>query len=204
MNMKKIIPFSLLVLFMTAGCKQLIIWKYGIKKPKTETPESILAFAIKQGQNPDNIYLFRDSVCFKTFMKDSLYKKAYFSAIVFNDKGLIMNYKDSASCQWSASAYIQQLKKDTVYMIDDSHKFSSIISSLTPLNGQNLNVMNAQNYDYTVVFTWAKYIGKLNERLFRINEFAKNNPYAKIRVISLNVDVQKSWALRENPKLNVN
>jgi hypothetical protein len=201
--MKKILFLFLLVLYMTAGCKQIILWKYGVKKPQIETPESILAFARKQRQNPDNIYLFRDSVGFMKFVKDSLYKKSCFSAIVFNDKGLVLNYKDSSSCQWSAGSYIQELKKDTVYRIDESHKFPALIPSLVPLTGQTLFAMNAPGYDYTVIFTWAKYIGKLNERLFCINEAAKNNHNANIRVISLNVDMQKSWDLRKDQKVKI-
>ncbi len=202
--MKKIIPFFLLVLFLTTGCKQIAMWKYGIKTPKTETPESILAYAKKQGQNTDNIYMFKDSASYTKFLKDSLYKKAFLSAIVFNDKGLLMNYKDSTSCQWSAVAYIKKLKTDTIYRIDESRKFLSVIPFLIPLNAQATQTMNAAGYDYTVIFTWAKYIGKLNERLFCINEAAKNNTNVKIRVISLNVDVQKSWDLQKSGKMKMN
>ena len=200
---KTLLPF-LLVLYMTTGCKQIAMWKYGIKNPKTETPESILAFAKKQGQDPENIYLFRDSVAYTKFMKDSLYKNAYFSAIVFNEKGLLKNYKDSSTCQWSAVNYVEKLKKDTVYRVDESHKLSSVIATLIPLNMKASQTVNAPGYDYTVIFTWAKYIGKLNKRLFCINEAAQNNPHAKIRVISLNVDMQKSWNLQKSQKVKIN
>ena len=202
--MKKILFLFVMVLFLTIGCKQIVIWKYGIRSPKTETPESIIAFAKKQGQSPENIYMFRDSAGYFRFMKDSIYKRACFSAIVFNDKGILVNYKDSASCQWSAAGYIAKLKKDTTYRTDESRMISSVIPSLMPVTGCASPDLQGQGFDYTIIFTWAKYIGKLNDRLFRINEIAKNNPRARLRVISLNVDMQQSWCLREDQKTKLN
>ena len=202
--MKKILFLFVMVLFLTIGCKQIVIWKYGIRSPRNETPESIIAFAKKQGQSPENIYMFRDSVSYLKFMKDSIYKRSCFSAIVFNEKGFLVNYKDSAGCQWSAAGYIAKLKKDTIYRTDESHLISSVIPSLIPVTGSASPDLHAQGFDYTVVFTWAKYIGKLNDRLFCINEIAKNNPYARLRVISLNVDMQKSWCLRDDQKTKLN
>lgn len=202
--MKKVLVQCLLLLVITAGCKQIVLWKYGIRSPKTETPESILAFAKKSGQDPGNIYIFRDSLAYSHFMKDSIYKKASFSAIVFNARGFLVDYKDSASCQWSAAAHIRKLKKDTSYRVDESRKLPDVASSLVPLVRQSVEDSNAGGVDYTVVFTWARYIGKLNERLFCINEIAKNNPNAVIRVISLNVDMQKSWNLRKDQKVKLN
>ena len=201
--MKKHLCMFALMLILASGCKPLILWRYGIRSPKVETPESILTFARKYRQNPDNIYLFRDSVAYLGFMRDTIYKKAFFSALVFNRNGSLVNYKDSASCQWSAAAYIEKLRSDTSYKTDASRKFSGVFASMIPLSGHGGYEAN-DNYDYTVVFTWAKFIGKLNDRLFCIHEAALKNTRANIRVISLNVDMQKSWNLRENQKETMN
>ena len=53
----------------------------------------------------------------------------------------------------------------------------------------------------TVIITWAKFIGKMNERLFVVSESVKDNKNAKIRLILLNSDMQKSWNLNESQKI---
>lgn len=202
--MKKLVPFIILFVFLGSGCKQLILWKYGVRNPKKETAESIRAYATKYGQDPGKVWLFRDSTAFSWFSSDSIYRKTCFGAIVFNDIGLLLNYRDSSSCQWSAAAYVNQLKRDTTYRIDESRKFPAVFSYLVPLAGRSSLAADTSRYDYTVVFTWAKYLGKMNERLFTINDAARSNPHANIRVISLNIDMQKSWGLRKSQKLHYN
>jgi hypothetical protein len=204
MNMKKNLLLLILIASLTSGCKQLVLWKYGIHSPKPETPESILTFAEKNKQPSDNIYLFRDSLAYARFMKDSLLKTAYFSAIVFNRKGEFIEYKNPASCQWSAAEYVEKLKRDTTYQALDAPKLWTVIPGLIGLNGTSFPVPDSGKVDYTIIFTWAKYIGKLNERLFCINDAARNNRQAEIRVISLNVDVQKSWNMKNNQKIRMN
>jgi hypothetical protein len=202
--MKRQLFLLLLSICIFAGCKQIVIWKYGIRSPKMETPGSITDYAKKQGQNPDNIWLFTDSVAFARFNKDSLFRKSYFGALVFNRQGLVINFKDTASCQWSVANSVRKLKRDSVYEIDTSRTCRGLMSSLVPLTGILIHPNDVEEYDYTVVYTWAKYIGKLNERLFEISEAARNNSSASIRVISLNVDMQKSWNLRKDQRIRMN
>jgi hypothetical protein len=196
---KNLIPILFIAVFFSS-CKQIFLWKYGVKAPRIETQSSILNYAKKQGQNPENIFLFRDSLAYNSFIKDTVFNKAFLSAIVFDKHGSIVDYKDPKSCQWSAVGYIEKLKRDTTYSVDTTHNFFSVLPSLVHLNGQSMVNGNPQDYDYIVLFTWAKFIGKINERLFAINEAAKNNPNASIRVISLNVDMLDSWGLKEVPE----
>jgi hypothetical protein len=195
---KHLIPILIFAMFFS-GCKQIILWKYGVRDPRIETRESLLKYIQKQGQDPENIYLFRDTLAYNSFFKDTVFKKAFFSAIVFDKKGSIVDYKDPKSCQWAAVGYIEKLKRDTLYALDTTHNIFTVLPSIVPLNDRHPVSINQPDYDYTVIFTWAKYIGKLNDRLFVISEAAKNNKKASIRVISLNIDIQDSWGYKEIP-----
>ena len=199
--MKKNLLLLLLILNLASGCKQITIWKYGIRSPKTETPESILDYALKNGQNPENIFLFRDSSGFFSFFRDSLYKTSYFSAIVFDKNERLINFKDTSKCQWTTANEVGKLKKDTIYPSFLTHRLDSVISLLKPLGIDTAG--SAEDYDFTVIFTWAKYIGQLNNRLFSIQDASAKNKNARIRVISLNLDMQKSWGLTKEQKVRL-
>ena len=57
------------------------------------------------------------------------------------------------------------------------------------------------DFDFIVVNTWAKFLGKYNERLFLVNETVKKRTDLKILMINLNIDMQKSWNLSEDQKI---
>jgi hypothetical protein len=202
--MYRLFIILLTAICISAGCKQMVIWRYGIRSPRMETPQSITDYARKQGQDPDNVWLFSDSAAFAKFNRDTLYRKSYFGALVFSRQGLVINFKDTATCQWSVANAVREMKKDSLYRIDKSRKYEDLMSSLVPLTGISFLSKDMKEYDYTVIFTWAKYIGKLNERLFEITEAARNNSNANIRVIALNVDMQKSWNLRKDQRIRIN
>jgi hypothetical protein len=56
--------------------------------------------------------------------------------------------------------------------------------------------------DFTVIVTWAKFIGTYNSRLFALSEAVKHCP-AHIRMIWLNVDMLESWKLKTGQKVNI-
>lgn len=199
--MKKFLFLFLLILYLSTGCKQISIWKYGIRSPQIETPETILDYAIKNGQDPRNIFLFRDSSGFFSFLKDSLYKTSYFSAIVFDNNGHLINVNDTSGCQWSVVNKIEKLKKDTIYPSLLTHQLSTVTSLLMPLCKDTAGT--AEEFDFTVIYTWAKYIGQLNNRLFSIHDATKKNKNARIRVISLNLDMMKSWGLTKEQRIRL-
>lgn len=202
--MKKFFILFAMALLVTIGCKQMIVWKYGITSPRSETPESVVSFARGFRQDPENIFIFRDTTGYFAFMQDSIYRKSCFSAIVFNAKGMLIRYKDTGSCQWSAAAAVKRLKKDTVYSVEGSCSLATLTAGLVSASGDSVFADRPDSIDFTVIYTWANYLGKLNERLFAIGEAVRNNPNARIRVISLNIDMQKSWKLRKDQMVRFN
>ena len=202
--MKKL-SFCLIILsIFFSGCKQLIYWKYGIKNPKPETPESILGFIKKWKQDSQETYIFKDSSAFFRYMNDPVYKKNLLGSMFYNEKGLLINFKDSTKCQWSAGYFVSRLRADTLYQTDTTYKYQEILADLIPVRAPDSPVRHDSSYDYTVIITWAKYLGKYNERLFVASESVNENNKAKIRLILLNIDMQKSWNLRKDQRIRIN
>ena len=57
--------------------------------------------------------------------------------------------------------------------------------------------------DFTIIVTWAKFLGTYNARLFDLADAVKQNKTARIRLIWLNADMQKSWNLTKEQKLEI-
>lgn len=195
--MKQKYLFILLIPLILGGCKQIILKSQGITKPKPETPESVLEFVNKWKEDPGTVYLFKDSTAYKKFMRTSVYKKNLPGTVFFNEKGMLNHLIDSTKCQWSGGYYTSRLKSDTTYQADTNYTYQKILSSLIPLKVEE----NKENFDFTVIVTWAVFLGKYNERQFSVSQAARENKKARIRVILLNIDTQKSWNLQKDKGL---
>ncbi len=197
---KQLVIFLVLFSLSFTGCKKLIVYHAGIRTPREETAESILKYARGMNQDTSRIYILKDSSAFSALNRDSVMRVNLLGAIVFSKNGLVTNYRDSSSCQWSAARYIGIMKPDSGFQIDTGYTWHHILNAIVPLTGGVPAEFDTSKYDYLVVFSWAKFITKMNERLFLINQSAAENPYSKIKVISLNIDMQKSWCLKEDQK----
>ena len=60
-----------------------------------------------------------------------------------------------------------------------------------------------QHPDFTIIVTWAKFLGDYNSRLFVLSEAVEQNKTARIRLIWLNIDMQESWKLTPEQKLAI-
>jgi hypothetical protein len=201
--MKQLLLFCLLLLSISS-CKQLVMWKEGIHQPSAVTTEEITMFVKKWNRNPDSIYVFKDSTSYFSTLRNKETKAMFLGALVFNEEGLLRNYKDSTSCQWSAGSFISKLKADSAYILDTSLKYQSILKSLVNLSGKPVETVTDEKYDYTVLYGWGTFMGKYNERLFCIEGGAKLNPTAKVRVYSVNMDMLKSWNLNKDQVIRFN
>jgi hypothetical protein len=188
------------IVISTSSCKQFIMLRYGIKKPKIETPESILAYSEKFGLDPNNVYVFKDTISYFQILRDSVFKKNALSTIFFNRSGYLIFDKKNNSCQWSGGAFLNHYVKDSVYSIDTTHQINSLFQKIIPLKSEEKH-QGTEDYDLTVVSIWAKFIGKYNERLFCVSEVAQTRQDLNIRFVFLNVDMLKEWNLKKEQML---
>jgi len=198
--MRKILFGIFCIGILTSGCKQILMWKYGITNPKIETPESILKFANKYNQNLKQIYIFKDTTSYFSSMKDTNFKKNILSVLFFNQDRYFIDYRKSGQCQWSGGAFLQQYSKDSIYTIDSNFQLKSLTTKIIPIMADE-ELKDSTDYDLTIIGIWANFIGKYNERLFCVSDVAKNRQDLKLRIILLNMDMLKDWNLNKDQML---
>lgn len=195
--MKKTLLYLTVLLLLVAGCHQVVFWKYGIHQPKQETPASIKAFLKEINQPLNNQYMFKDSTSYLRFLWDTVVARKLFRTLFFTEAGLLTRLVDSSSCQWSGGNYILGLKRDTLYYADTTCRYQNLIKGLIPLGDEDSTRRDTLPYDFTLIVTWANFLGKYNERLF-INDMAiAHNVQARIRIYYINIDMQQEWNLND-------
>jgi hypothetical protein len=185
---------------LSSGCKQILMWKYGITNPKIETPESILKFANKYNQDLKQIYIFKDTASYFRSMRDTSFKKNILSVLFFNQDGYFIDYRKNGQCQWSGGAFLQNYSRDSIYPIDSNFQLRSLITNIIPIMPDK-ELQDPKVYDLTIIEIWANFIGKYNERLFCVSDVAKNRQDLKLRTILLNMDMLKEWNLNKDQML---
>lgn len=198
--MKPLITFLLLSLLVLEGCTPIIKLSYGIRQPKQETPASITRFLEKHEYPLTDQYIMKDSSAYVRLMSDSILKSLLASPIFFRSD-LKRMARDTTHCQWSGGTQVQHLKKDTTYTCYDDLNFSDIWPYIKPLSDTVVKpVVNPGDYDFILLYTWGSFMGKLNERVFVVNDAIETRPDLKILLVYLNFDMQRSWNLSKDQK----
>ncbi len=191
--MKNFISIIILVIMVLTGCKQIILWKYGIHNPQEETPESILSFMEKMSYPTENTFIFKDSSAFYHCIRDSVFRRNTPGTLFFSPEGLLDTYKDTSKCQWSGGYFVSNLRSDTIYRVDTAYTLQKLMSYFIPLN--KTTSIDTSSADYIVVIAWATFLGQYNERLFSICKAIQENKKVTVKPVFLCTDIQKAWNL---------
>jgi len=190
----------ILVIMVLTGCKQIILWKYGIHAPREETPESIRKFLASHDFTNENIFIFRDSTVWAEYLRDTVSRSNMLGTLFYSPQGLLDNFIDTSKCQWSGGYHISTFKKDTVYHVDTTHSFVNLMARLMPLSRET--VLDTANADYYAVVTWGTFLGKYNERLFIIREGSDEQKEVTVKAVFINIDMLKEWNLTDKQGLS--
>jgi hypothetical protein len=202
--MKTVTISILLFIGILESCAPIVKLSYGISNPKMESPQSLTRFLEKKRYPLDNQYQIKDSSSYIRIMNDSVFHTLLFRTLIFTGDLKLIEI-DTTHCQWSGGYAVERLKKDTVYSINDSISLTGITSFIMPLFDTSGHVDTRKGaYDFIVVNTWAKFIGRLNERIFLSVESVKKREDLKILVINLNLDMQESWHLDKEHRIKLN
>jgi hypothetical protein len=174
-------------------------YKYGVKDPKEETPESLLAFLEKNKFPTEPVYILSDSDSYFKLFRDSILLKNFLSHMIFDSRGVQL-CRDTTRCQWSGYDVVKTLKPDSAYRLSGGVRLEDILKHIRPVGRAAIYDTLAVRCDFTLIVTWAKFIGKYNYRLFDLNQAVRENKTARIRVIWLNIDVQKNWHLKKEQR----
>ncbi|MFH1297204.1 MAG: hypothetical protein ABIJ04_08035 [Bacteroidota bacterium] len=186
------------LILATSSCKQILMMRYGIRQPREETPETILAFMDKMNYPDVNTFIFKDSSSYNRCMRDPVFQANALGTLFFYHNRLLINYKDTSECQWSGGFFVRNLKSDTVYQTDSAYSFQRLIAHFVPLSEPTQ--LDTTAADYIVLVTWARFLGRYNERLFDIRRAVEENPAVNIKVVFVCIDIQKEWKLTDREK----
>ncbi len=194
-----IVPLFLLIF---SGCVTIVKWKYGITNPREQTPEKLHAF-LKKHKYPDTCqFVFTDSSAYFHRMRDSVFKKHLFSNMIFDRQGSLLQ-SDPSKCQWSGFEVVKSLNKDSAYPKSPGPSLAGLLDQIEPFGPEISQVSFVKDPDFTVIVTWALFLGTYNARLFELSEAVAQNPGARIRLVWINMDMQERWNLTKNQKLEI-
>jgi hypothetical protein len=200
MKPKHILLYIFLLSF--TSCVVIVKWKYGITNPREQTPEKLISF-LERHKYPDScIFIFNDSLSYFQGFRNSVFRKHLLNHLIFDCKGSLLQ-RDTAKCQWSGYDVIKALNPDSAYLKNNGLQLADILDHISPI-GPNPGLDTVmQHPDFTIIVTWAKFLGDYNSRLFVLSEAVEQNKTARIRLIWLNIDMQESWKLTPEQKLAI-
>jgi hypothetical protein len=183
-----------LCMTMVPGCKSFMKYKYGLHQPREETPESLMAFLGKNRYPSENIFVFADSGSYFGAFRDSLFRSNLFSHMIFNRRGELLR-RDTGMCQWAGGPVVRSLHPDSSYSLTPGMKLENVLRLIRPISRSSTRDSLIADPDFTMVVIWAKFMGTYNYRLFDLDTCVTANKTARIKVIWLSMDIQKSWHL---------
>lgn len=184
------------------GCKNFMQFKYGITQPRVVTPTELNDFLKKQHFPSENQYRFLDSSSYFQEMRNPKFNKYLLGHMIFDREGTLLQ-RDTAQCQWAGKDKITSLSPDSVYRKCTDLQLNQILPKIQPLNRNPEPQDSLATPDFTVLVTWGMFLGKYNYRLFDLDSAVKENKTARIRLIWLNIDMQKSWNLPKDQRMKI-
>ncbi|MCX6304226.1 MAG: hypothetical protein NT040_04600 [Bacteroidetes bacterium] len=192
-----------LILLVFTSCVTIVKWRYGITKPRELTPEKIISFLDRHKYPGSCQFVFNDSSSYFGSIRNTVFRKNLFSNLVFDRDGFLLQ-RDTSRCQWSGYEVIRTLSTDSTYMKTSGLQLGGILGQIRPVKPDSMQEPVTGHPDFTVLVTWAAFLGTCNARLFELAEAVKQNKTARIRTIWLNVDMQESWNLTKEQKMELN
>ena len=197
---KQIMICCLLLCF--TSCVTIVKWKYGITNPKEQTPEKLLSFLEKHKFPNACQYMFNDSLSYFQCLRNSVFREHLIGHLIFDSNGSLLR-PDTAQCQWSGYDLIKSLSPDDAYLRLSGLQLGEILSHIHPIEKNTIPDCLMQHPDFTLIVTWAAFLGTYNARLFDLYDAIKLNKTAKIRLIWLNIDMQETWHLTKDQKMEI-
>ena len=190
------------VILSVSGCQTYMHFKYGLTQPKEETPATLVSFLERNHFPTENQFVFADSGSYCQAIRNPEFRKYLLSHMIFDHDGLLLKH-DTTQCQWAGYDKIKALNPDSVYEKCHDLRLDQFIGHIHPFPGNSIAGNSTGPPDFTVIVTWAKFIGTYNYRLFGLSDAVSRNNTASIRLIWLNLDMQQSWKLKPEQKVAI-
>jgi hypothetical protein len=171
----------------------------GLSRPRFENPESVISyFSSKSNDTGIDIMIAKDSIRFFQLL---YMVRSYPSVDFFNSKVELLEYSKTGDCMGKAQKFAASLSPDSDCDIDSSYQIKDVFEKVKSINVKS--TPNNVNADFTILFYWAKYLGKMNNSLFEILKTVRENQDINPKIYFINMDFQKEWGMKEIPEIKV-
>ena len=150
------------------GCKTYMKYKYGITRPREETTEKLVSFLKKQHFPEENLYVFSDSTSYIQYVRDPVFRKNLLSHMIFDREGTLLQ-RDTTKCQWAGYNMVKSLNTDSTYRKCSGLQLEQLLRHIEPFGKDAAHEVIVKDPDFTIIVTWAKFLGKYNYRLFDLS-----------------------------------
>jgi hypothetical protein len=202
------------------ACSTVTRMVNGVKKPKTETPESITKWLEKKNINNDIVASVQPESFFDYFFMLMGSPIVYYKS----DCGFISTeYCNGRYCYRSLPAFLENITpaetgtntwqnyidEDSIQLKEKEEAVSYIIDSLNnhlcDLNGNKINSLQTIDADYLVIIPFAKYMGATiqTSNMRKALAAIRKNTKSRITVLLLNLDKQQWWGKNWNEKIKI-
>lgn len=187
---------SLILVLAFASCQTVARKMYGIKDPSIESKAKIVKKAHKFGLDTTNIV----TVNSKDFLR-MLIGKGIPDAAIYDKSGKYIEYRQTdTSCNAGLFAFIPALNLTSKYNQPDSANLDTQLQKFRDLGGNTL--APRQPADFYLLIYWTVWTGILNKDHVKAwEDLAKNNKNCQIKVVKVNLDMQKYWDKDEQDRI---
>jgi len=163
-----------------------------IKKPRHESINSIKRGLATSDSVGDALFVAKSFDNLKLAYKVNKYIPAIH---IYDKRGRVLKKLEGNSCPKVASASIEYVDTSSSLVFLEDAGFETLFSNLKQISGQeySLNRTNLENYDYIIVYFWARYIPKRSKKAIQSIALAMKETKSKFLVLSVNYDYQDFW-----------
>lgn len=195
---KKVIIISAILLLLAVGVyafwKPILYSLGGLKQPELETVQSISNYAKENKVRYNVLATPTDTVAFNRLNKNL----GMPGVIFFNSAHLPLKSSKGTGCPKEAHRFINSMT--ATHKVDSSQlsitDYKDYLPMLEVIDGDKKALADS-NYDYIIVYTWAKYLPKQSLAMAKVGTEAAAMKDKNILVISVNLDFTDNWYTEE-------
>jgi hypothetical protein len=193
--MKKIVFIIFLSIYI-CGCQPIMMKMYGIKDPDIENEKTVVKKKLKYGLDTANIF----TVSINDFL-GVLNGQSIPDGAIYDRDGKYIEYRQTdTSCNAGLFKFISDLNLTNKYNQPEHLTFYQEFEKFRDLRGNYPNKIEPADF-YLLVY-WTIWTGKLNKNHVKTwEDLARKNNNCKIKVIKINLDIQKYWGEKECEKM---
>jgi hypothetical protein len=193
--MKKTLLGILFTCLFASGCTKLIMYSYGIRNPKIESPKSILTYLYSNNLDTSDVYSLRDTTQLNFFFKSDI---GVPEIRFYDHNGYLMLYRDEQKCNGQNDSLINFLNPHNIVKVDSTNNLFNYLGGLKRLTANEISEDAFKNKEFYLVMYWAKYLGKTNSLKMKSWENTlKEKSNLKLKTIKVTVDYMDFWPLNK-------